>query len=319
MFGASLTAHLSSLSEGLPRAKEEFSAALVDLANTQPQDVSENPVYEVYSKGTALVPIELDHMSRVLTTMSDREAHASHLASQTLANMVVACRAAYLDHSGLRPQIQHALMALHIYSSKLLARKVQEARLWDAEEDKDQSKAFLKPSSSGYHNQQTSTKGKGSAVGLQLLLKLTSQSPSHLRRLRRILAPSSMVVAPLARAGDKRVGPNPSFPYGSPPMVGCAPSSPVYKPVGGWLADFVSPWLHAAGDAYVLRTVSEGIWLEFLERPPLVESLILFTWNAKRESELCLHMEEMVSKEALELAPLPSPGFYSNIFLVPKC
>ena len=26
----------------------------------------------------------------------------------------------------------------------------------------------------------------------------------------------------------------------------------------------------------------------------------------------------MVSKEALELAPLPSPGFYSNFFLVPK-
>ena len=26
----------------------------------------------------------------------------------------------------------------------------------------------------------------------------------------------------------------------------------------------------------------------------------------------------MVSKEALELAPLPSPGFYSNLFLVPK-
>ena len=64
--------------------------------------------------------------------------------------------------------------------------------------------------------------------------------------------------------------------------------------------------------------VSEGIRLEFLERPPLAESLILFNRNAKREAELCYHVEEMVSKEALDLSPLLSPGFYSNLFLVPK-
>ena len=91
VFGASLAAHLSSLSEGLPRAPEEFSAALADLANTHPQDVGENQVYEVYSKGTALIPIELDHVRRVLTTMSDGEAHTSHLVAQTLVNMVIAC------------------------------------------------------------------------------------------------------------------------------------------------------------------------------------------------------------------------------------
>ena len=44
-------------------------------------------------------------------------------------------------------------------------------------------------------------------------------------------------------------------------------------------------------------------------QPTLVESPILFNRNAKREAELCYHVEEMVSKEALELAPLPSPGF----------
>ena len=97
VFGASLAAHLSSLSEGLPRAEEEFSAALADLANTHPQDVGENQICEVFSKGRALVPIELDHVQRVLTTMSEGEAHASHLATQTLASMVIAQRAAYLD------------------------------------------------------------------------------------------------------------------------------------------------------------------------------------------------------------------------------
>ena len=104
-------------------------------------------------------------MRRVLTTMSDGEAHTSHLAAQTLASMVVASRAACLDRSGLQPWIQSILMALPIESSKLFAGKVQEAKLWDTEEDKvGQRKAFLKPSSSGYYKQQTSAKGKGPAA-----------------------------------------------------------------------------------------------------------------------------------------------------------
>ena len=123
-------------------------------------------MYEVYSKGATLVPIGLDHMRRVLTTMSDGEAHAPHLVAQTLANMVIARRAAFLDLSGLQPQIQRALMALPLESSKLFTGKVQGTRLWDAKEDEvDQRKAFLKPSSSGYHKQQTYTKGKGPAAG----------------------------------------------------------------------------------------------------------------------------------------------------------
>ena len=108
-----------------------------------------------------------------------------------------------------------------------------------------------------------------------------------------------MVVAPRPVAVEEGVGPNPFEP-------------------GGRLAGFVSHWLHATDDTYILQTISEGIQLEFLERSLLGEFPILFTRNAKREAELCHHVEEMVSKEALELAPLPSPGFYSNLFLVPK-
>ena len=169
MFGASLAAHLSSLTQGLPRAEEEFLATLADLANTHPQDVGENQIYEVFSKGRALFPNELDHVRRVLTTMSEGEAHASHLATQTLANMVIARRAAYLDRSGLRPRIQRALMALPVESPKLFAGRFPEAGLWGAKEDEvDQRKVFLKPSSSGYHKQQTSSTGKGPASGKSL-------------------------------------------------------------------------------------------------------------------------------------------------------
>ena len=63
-------------------------------------------------------------------------------------------------------------------------------------------------------------------------------------------------------------------------------------------------------DAYVLQTFSKGIRLEFVERPPLAESRILISRNAKKEAELCHDVEEM--------APLPSPGFYSNHFFLPK-
>ena len=64
--------------------------------------------------GTALFP----HVQRALTTMSDREAHASHLAVQNHTNMAVARRADYLDRLDLRPRIEGALMALPRVSSK---------------------------------------------------------------------------------------------------------------------------------------------------------------------------------------------------------
>ena len=122
-------------------------------------------LYKSLARG--LLKGDSSYPHRVLTTMSDGEAHISHLAAQTLANMVIACRADYLHRSGLRPLIQHALMALPIESSKLFAGKVQEARLWDAEEDEaDQRKAFLKVSPSGYHKQQTYA-GKSSASATQ--------------------------------------------------------------------------------------------------------------------------------------------------------
>ena len=177
VFGASLAAHLSSLSEGLPWAEEEFSAAIAYLANTHPKDVGENQIYEVFSKGRALVPIKLDHMLRVLTTISEGDAHSSHLATQTLANMVIARRAAYMDRSGLRPRIQHALIALPVGSHKLFAGRVPETRVWDAEEDEvDQRKVFLKPSSSGYHKQQAfSNESNARRLGVTLDARIKSE------------------------------------------------------------------------------------------------------------------------------------------------
>ena len=85
-------------------------------------------------------------------------------------------------------------MAFPIESSKLFVGKVQEARLCNAEEDEvDQMKAFLKPSSSGYHKQQTSAKGKGPAAGKSSASAAQAKQtkPKPPPKLRRILAPSS--------------------------------------------------------------------------------------------------------------------------------
>ena len=101
VFGSSLAAHLSSLSEGLPRAKEEFSASLADLANTHPQDVCENQIYEVFLKGRTLVPIKLDHMRR--PTLLTWHLRPSQYGDRTEGGLP--------GRSRLRPRIQRALMA----------------------------------------------------------------------------------------------------------------------------------------------------------------------------------------------------------------
>ena len=97
-----------------------------------------------------------------------------------------------------------------------------------------------------------------------------------------------------------------SCPLGSPTMVGSAPSSPVYEPVGGWLADFVQQLLHATDNAYILQTVSEGIRLEFLERPPLVESPMCGRVVGSQESWAPYHAQALgflVTWAKLELVP----------------
>ena len=146
--------------------------------------------------------------------MSEGEAHASHLATQTLANMVIARRAAYpptdpacpYGPSCREPQAFH--------------RRVPEARVWDAEEDEvDQRKVFLKPSSSVYHKKQTSSKGKGSAVGK------SSASASQAKQSKPKPPPQpSKDSGPFKRGGGSscrggRRGVGPNSPIGSPPMV----------------------------------------------------------------------------------------------------
>ena len=150
--------------------------------------------------------------------MSDGEAHASHLAAQTLANMVITRRAAYLDHSGLRPRIQHALIALPIESSKLFARKVLEARLWEPEESIPQALFFRLPQATDLCQEQKPCCGEVACFSYSGYTDKTQCTPS---KLRRILAPSSVEVA--MRDSVLTL----SCPLDSPPMVVSAPSEPV--------------------------------------------------------------------------------------------
>ena len=141
-------------------------------------------------------------------------------------------------------------MALPVESPKLFTGRVPEAWVWDAKEDEvDQRKVFLKPSSSGYHKQQSSSKGKGksSASGFGLLqARWWLVAPGRVKK--------GWVLTTLR-------------PIGSPPMVASAPSSPSARRLHVALASRNRRHIR-------LQTISEGIQFEFLK--------ILSTRNAKR-------------------------------------
>ena len=143
---------------------------------------------------------------------------------------------------------------------------------------------------------------------------LSRRNPSHPHRLRRILAPSSAVLAPHAGAGDEGFSPNPLVPTRLSThgrfcsfLAGLRACRRVSSRLCVALASRHRQRLRPSDSQRGQQSVF--FLLEYLARPPLAESPILFTRNAKKEAELCHHVEEMVSKEALELAPLPSPGF----------
>ena len=110
-----------------------------------------------------------------------------------------------------------------------------------------------------------------------------------------------MVVAPRARAGDEGVGPNPLLPTRFSTHGRFCYSLLVYEPVGRLLTDFVSQWLRTTDDAY------EGIQLRVLGETHSCRVPDTFQLEYKKGGRVMP-----------PCYPLPSPGFCSNLFLVPK-
>ena len=89
-------------------------------------------------------------------------------------------------------------------------------------------------------------------------------------------------------------------------------------PVGGRLSLFEKKWGEVCEDSHALEAVRHGVALSFLDRPPLLPEPVFSVRSDRRHAEILFHVEEMLQKDAVERAPLPSHGYYSNMFLVPK-
>ena len=95
---------------------------------------------------------------------------------------------------------------------------------------------------------------------------------------------------------------------------------PQITPVGGRLSNFVEGWKHITNDPYVLSIVAQGYRLRFTSPPLLCQT----PWEIRSPQALeeILAMGEqialMLQKNAVTEVPPDSPGFYSNVFLVPK-
>ena len=71
---------------------------------------------------------------------------------------------------------------------------------------------------------------------------------------------------------------------------------------------------------WVVSTVKEGYKLPFASLPPLTMTPFVETSYRDGEKRQALHLAvlQMKDKGAIEVALVPSPGFYSRLFLVPK-
>ena len=91
--------------------------------------------------------------------------------------------------------------------------------------------------------------------------------------------------------------------------------------VGGCLQRAWAAWRSAGVEDYVVDIVRSGYVVPLAVPPPLAEEPVFFPSYAK-QSEKALALEEeiraLVKKGAVEPAPMPSPGYYSLMFVVRK-
>ena len=94
---------------------------------------------------------------------------------------------------------------------------------------------------------------------------------------------------------------------------------PQVSPVGGRLSNFVEGWKRITNDPYVLSIIAKGYRLRFTS-PPLLRPI---PWEIRspQDPKEVLGMREQISlmlqKNAITEVTPDSPGFYSNVFLIP--
>ena len=98
-------------------------------------------------------------------------------------------------------------------------------------------------------------------------------------------------------------------------------SCPCPVSVGGCLSLHWQVWSDKGADPWVVEVLRWRYRVPFLLKPPLAAEPIPFpsySPSSIRGKALEKEVQSLVEKGAVELAPLPSPGFYSRIFVVMK-
>jgi hypothetical protein len=71
-------------------------------------------------------------------------------------------------------------------------------------------------------------------------------------------------------------------------------------------------------DKFAKSVVKNGYQIDWIEHPPLLTNRVVFTKLHRQKDLLQLEIVEMLQKGAIEQVEVPSPGFCSTFFLVPK-
>ena len=87
-------------------------------------------------------------------------------------------------------------------------------------------------------------------------------------------------------------------------------------PVGGRLGHFAKEWGKITQDSWVLSVVKRGYKIPFVKKPILSPSPHFFKQSASPVLEE--EVQKLLQKRAVESINPEDPGFYSQIFLVPK-
>ena len=86
----------------------------------------------------------------------------------------------------------------------------------------------------------------------------------------------------------------------------------------GRLVHFQSNWLKITQDRWVLNTI-QGYMIDFVSQPHQPSAPQPPQFSAEQTQLISMEITELLQKNAIEeVTPLLQPGFYSNLFLVPK-
>ena len=94
--------------------------------------------------------------------------------------------------------------------------------------------------------------------------------------------------------------------------------SPYLTVSGGCLSLHWQAWRGRDADPWVEEVLREGYRIPFFSRPPLPIPMPSYNPSSTKGVALGEVTQALIAKGAVELAPLPSPGFYSRQFVVWK-